>query len=282
MSRPSFAISTHLYHDERLSRDHLVEIAAHGFDAIELFANRPHFPYEDEAAIAELEEGLSDTGLRLHSIHAPIAAEVRGGQWKDAYSIAGPGEETRTQALGEIQGAMGIARRISVSYLVLHVGVPEAGAAGSAGNSADPARRSIEALHAAAEPLDLRLALEVIPNRLSTPERLVSLIEDDLDLAGLGICCDFGHAHLMGDVVDAVETVSGHLFTTHVHDNAGRSDDHLMPFDGSIPWDPTLMALQKIGFDGAFVFELAASARPRQVLERAARVRQRFESLLGA
>ena len=38
-----FGVSTHLYHDQRLGRDHLVEIAAHGFEAVEIFANRPHF-----------------------------------------------------------------------------------------------------------------------------------------------------------------------------------------------------------------------------------------------
>ena len=36
----------------------------------------------------------------------------------------------------------------------------------------------------------------------------------------------------MGDLVDAIETVSGHLITTHVHDNRGKLDDHLAPFDG--------------------------------------------------
>ena len=33
-----FGISTHLYLGDRLDRDHLVEIAAHGFDAVEVFA----------------------------------------------------------------------------------------------------------------------------------------------------------------------------------------------------------------------------------------------------
>ena len=282
MSSPSFAVSTHLYHDERLSRDHLVEIAAHGFEAVELFANRPHLTYEDERAIVDLEQGLSDAGLRLHSIHAPIADAVANGRWTGAYSIASADEATRSRAVGEIETALAVARRIPTSYLVVHMGIPDSQEPGEGDNRGDAARRSIEALHAAAEPLGVRLALEVIPNRLSSPDRLVSFIEDDLDAGGIGICFDSGHAHLMGDIVDAVETISGHLVTTHVHDNGGRSDDHLLPFDGSIPWDPTLMALQKIGFEGAYVFELAASAAPRQVLERARRARQRFESLLRA
>ena len=42
-----FGVSTHLFHDQRLDRDHLVEIAAHGIDCIELFATRTHFDYHD-------------------------------------------------------------------------------------------------------------------------------------------------------------------------------------------------------------------------------------------
>ena len=37
-------------------------------------------------------------------------------------------------------------------------------------------------------------------------------------------------------LVEAIETVSEHLVTTHVHDNHGRTDDHLVPFEGSIDW----------------------------------------------
>ena len=280
MSSPTFAVSTHLYHDERLNRDHLVEIAAHGFEAIELFANRPHLPYQDERGIADLEEALGDAGLRLHSIHAPIAEQVRGGRWAGAYSIASADEAARGRAVMEVESALAVARRIPATYLVVHVGVPDVQSPVPGENRPEAARRSLEALHAAAEPLGVRLALEVIPNRMSSAESLVALIEEQLDIPELGICFDFGHAHLMGDVVEAIETVSGHLVTTHVHDNRGRSDDHLLPFEGSIPWEGTLMALQKIGFEGAFVFELAASATPRQALERASQVQRRFESLL--
>jgi sugar phosphate isomerase/epimerase len=49
-----FGISTHLYHDRRLSREHLAEIASYGFEAVEVFATRTHFDYHDPAAIEQL------------------------------------------------------------------------------------------------------------------------------------------------------------------------------------------------------------------------------------
>ena len=74
-----------------------------------------------------------------------------------------------------------------------------------------------------AEPLGVRVAVEVIPNELSRAGSLVHFVETRmLDGADVGICLDFGHAHMDGDLVDAIETVSEHLIATHVHDNRGR------------------------------------------------------------
>jgi sugar phosphate isomerase/epimerase len=126
----------------------------------------------------------------------------------------------------------------------------------------------------------VRLALEVIPNEISRAGSLVSLIEDQIDADGAGICLDTGHAHIIGDATEAIEACSGHIVTTHLHDNRKRSDDHLVPYDGTIDWDAALLAFQKVGYDGAFIFELAISRDPGASLEHAARARARFETLL--
>jgi len=74
-----FGISTHLYHGTRLDRDHLVEIAAHGFEAVEIFATRTHFDYHDERAVAAIGEHLADARLRPHSVHAPTSEGFTAG-----------------------------------------------------------------------------------------------------------------------------------------------------------------------------------------------------------
>lgn len=279
MSALQFGISTHLYHDQRLGRDHLVEIAAHGFDAVEIFANRPHVDLASDQSIAELVEALRDTALRPHSVHAPIAETLISGTWGTPLSIASGDERTRKHALEAVMASVRLAHTLGASFVVVHVGVPDSQQPRPDDNRPDAARRSIEALDEMAAPLGVRLALEVIPNRLSTPEQLVRLIEDELELPDVGVCFDFGHAQLAGDLLDAIETLSGHVVTTHVHDNRGRTDDHLLPFQGRIQWDAGLMALQKIGYDGVLMFELAAAAEPRVALEGAQRVRERLEGL---
>lgn len=274
-----FGISTHLYHGTRLGRDHLVEIAAHGFEAIELFATRTHFDYHDDASIARLAEWLDDTNLRLHSIHAPITTGMAGSEWGPAFSNATTDQDARRRAVHEAEAALAVARRIPFSFLVLHLGVPRERAA-SGDNDLDAARRSLEEIHEAASPLGVHVAVEIIPNDLSTAAALVGLLEDEPDLSHAGVCFDYGHAFLMGDLVDAIEVVSGHVVTTHVHDNRGRSDDHLAPFAGAIDWAAALMATQKVGYDGTLLFELAGTDDPHGVLEQAQKARARFERLL--
>jgi sugar phosphate isomerase/epimerase len=275
-----FGISTHLYHDYRLDRDHLAEIASYGFEAIELFATRTHFDYHDAGAIALLARWLGETGLRLNSVHAPIAAGLTNGQWGEAYSNAAADNARRQTAVREAEAALQIATQIPFGVIVVHLGTPAAKSPAGDNNRA-AALKSAEEIARIAEPLGIRVALEVIPNDLSTAASLVTMIEGDLESKSVGICMDFGHAHIMGDVADAVETAAEHVITTHVHDNRRRDDDHLVPYQGTINWDMALMTMQKIGYDGTYLLELANTDGPATVLEGARRARQRFERILA-
>jgi sugar phosphate isomerase/epimerase len=277
-----FGISTHLFHDAPLGREHLEAIADAGFECVELFATRTHFAYQDEAAVARLAEWLGATGLTLHSVHAPISDSLIKGVWGTPYSNAAADAKRRAQAVQEAGHALNIARTIPYRFLVVHVGVPDEYASAS-DNVRDGARRSVEELAARAAENGVRIALEVVPNALSTPESLVRMIDEELELPALGICMDVGHAHVMsGEVADGIETVSGHLVTTHIHDNDGRRDLHLTPFAGSLDWATTLMAFQKVGYDGVLLMELANTDDPQRVLDRARRARTRFEEILAS
>jgi sugar phosphate isomerase/epimerase len=277
-----FGISTYLHFDRRLERDHLAAIAARGFDAVELFGLRSHLDYRDPAAVRDLASWLAHTGLRLHSVHAPIAERADGGAWGPPLSTASADREQRARAVAEAVAVLELAKAIPFEHLVVHLGVPDELAAGPGDNSPEAARRSVEEIHAVAAGLGVRLALEVIPNRLTTAEALVRLLDDELELAEAGVCLDFGHAHMGGDLVDAIEALSGHIDTTHVHDNDGRRDDHLMPFDGSIDWPAALVSMQKVGYEGRYVFELAGGPDPAGVLRRAAAARARLTDVLAA
>jgi sugar phosphate isomerase/epimerase len=272
-----FGISTHLFHGEQLTRDHLAAVASRGFEAIELYATRTHFDYRDPAAPEALGAWLEDTGIALHAVHAPTTLSFTGGKWGDTLSIASPSEEQRQRAVADTVASLGLASVVRFRYLVLHLGVPsrDPGA-----NSRLAAARSLDALAEAADAVDVTLALELVPNALSTAPRLVQWLEEDLELGRAGVCLDVGHANIVGDAVEAVETCSGHIVTTHLHDNRAGRDDHLVPGQGSIDWDALTMAFQKVGYDGAWIFELAPAAHWGAVLDQAVTARERLQDLL--
>jgi len=277
----AFGVSSHLYHNYRLSREHLLEVAAHGFERVEIFATRTHFDYQNPAAVADLQEWLADAGLELHGVHAPIGESFEGGRWGPPINIASPDPAVRARAMDETERALQIARRIPFGVLVTHIGLPRSQPAAATENSRDAARRSLDELQRLAAPLGVMIALEVIPNELSRAGSLVHFIETELESRSAGICLDFGHAHMDGDLIDAVETVSGHLVTTHVHDNRGRTDDHLLPFEGTIDWPGAMTAIQKVGYDGTLVLEIAAHGSAKDTLQRARKARERIERLLA-
>ena len=190
--------------------------------------------------------------------------------------------------------AMEFAAAVGARLVVTHLGVPDTMKTPGPDNDGGALSRSLGALASEARSRGLTLALEVIPNRLSTPDALVDRLEaadssDDDEIVGHGVCLDVGHAHLMSaarggalGVIDAVETLGGHLVTSHIHDNAGRRDDHLVPFEGTINWSALVMAFEKVGYDGVWMFEIGAPKEGsdyEQTLAKAAAARARIDKL---
>ena len=52
------------------------------------------------------------------------------------------------------------------------------------------------------------------------------------------------------------------------------------PGEGLIDWPAALMSLQKIGYDGTWMFEVANTSTPKAVLQKTEAARRRFERLL--
>lgn len=275
-----FGLSTHLFHGQPLSEAHLTAVADHGFLDVELFATRTHFDYYDTAAVRDLRTWLSNTGQTLHSVHAPIVDGYRQNAWGKALSNALTDGAARLETIRETEVALRVAETIPFRFLVVHLGVPESLVSQRGDNNGDAARRSVEELHTLATKYRVQLALEVIPNSLSTVDALVQLIDDDLELPDVGLCLDYGHAFLMGDVSDAIQSASGHLVTTHIHDNDGRQDSHLVPFDGRIDWSTAAMTTQKVGYDGVWMMELTDTGDSRTVLQKGRDAARRLEALM--
>ena len=280
MSGPvRFGISSHLFHGHPLDRRHLETLSAHGFALVELFATRSHVDYRDPKRIDEIAGWLSELRMTAGSMHAPICDSFRDGVWGRAFSNASSQAALRAEAIDETIAAMDAARRLGCGTIVLHLGVPRGQPIPAGDNDAGAVRRSLDAIAQAAADRGLRLALEVMPNDLSTPDSLSGFL-DELEMPAAGVCLDFGHAHLMGGAPEAAEALSGEIITTHVHDNKGTLDNHLVPFEGTIDWPATLTAMWKIGYEGPLIFEVADHGDAAGVLARTVGARDRLQGIL--
>jgi sugar phosphate isomerase/epimerase len=174
-----FGVSTHLYQQQRLNRDHLAEIAAHGFETVEVAAIRTHLDFHNPAAVADFLQWLAEARLELHGVHVPAGTTAE-----------------------EAELALFVARQIPMRVLTLRVARPK------------EAAKTIDRLAGLAAPLKVAIAVDSNSEGLSPAASLVHFVERFE--APIGVSLDFADAHRHGDLIDAIETVSEHLVSARV------------------------------------------------------------------
>src|SRR5438128_2344433 len=234
------AASTYVFVRQRLHPGMLDGLARAGAEAIEIFGARGHFDYQNRAHVKEIADWFKSSGVKFHSMHSPMFYEQEWGGAMTPINVVETDRKRQIEAMDEVKRALEVAETLPYRFLVQHLGNSE--------ESFDPrkfdaAMTSVEHLRAFAKPLGVTLLLENIPNELSTPDKLVEFIHasrfDDV-----GVCFDFGHAHIMSNVTEAFAILKSHIRSTHVHDNAKDRDSHLWPGRGSINWKEAMELLR--------------------------------------
>jgi sugar phosphate isomerase/epimerase len=236
------AISTFIYVKERLHPGLLDGLVRGGAQAIEIFAARQHIDYANRKQhVREIADWFRSSGIPLNSVHAPLYADYEWGRTgSPPVNVASTDRAGRIDAMDEIKRALELAEQIPFRFLIQHIGITNES---FDDRKFEAAMTSVEHLRAFAKPLGVRILLENIPNELSTPERLTEFIQTS-HFEDVGVCFDFGHAHMMTDVPQAFETLKGYIHSTHVHDNAKDRDSHLWPGAGSIDWKQAMELLR--------------------------------------
>src|SRR5947208_16261622 len=195
------AISTYIYVKERLHPGLLDKLVSGGAQAVEIFAARQHVDYANRKQhVRELADWFRSTGIPLNSVHSPLYGDYEFGRaGSPPVNVASTDRAGRIEAMDEIKRALEIAEQIPFRFLIQHLGTTNET---FDERKLEAAMTSIEHLRAFAKPLGVRILLENIPNELATPEKLVEFIHAS-HFDDVGICFDFGHAHLMTNVAQA-------------------------------------------------------------------------------
>ncbi len=113
---------------------------------------------------------------------------------------------------------------------------------------------------------NVRLCIENMPSEKESPENHlygscalnISALAQKL---GVGVCWDVGHANISGFMQsEQLAVLRDKLDVLHIHDNDGKKDAHLLPFEGTVDWEDVAKGLQDCNFKGVMSVEVTAWA----------------------
>jgi sugar phosphate isomerase/epimerase len=239
-------LSTYLFVSKKLTPEILKQISAAGFQAVEIFAARSHFDYATRQEVRAIAQSLADHRLQLASLHAPTSRDLslhrEGGI---PLSICEVERTRRVEAMDELKRVLDVADDLPFPRMVLHMG--------GSRETADPRKRdaafsSLEHLTLHAHHAGVTICLENTANEMSDPAYLRAFV-DETRLSTLRFNFDVGHAHLAegpeeARIAKGFEPLRDLIASAHIHDNHGEKDEHLPPYDGTIPWPAALVLLK--------------------------------------
>src|SRR5499425_825387 len=169
-------LSTYLFVSRKLTGELLGEIAAAGFQGVEIFCSRAHFDYTSPAEIRAIARALADHKLTLASLHAPtsrdISATREGGQ---PLSICEVERVRRIEAMDELKRALDVADDLPFSRMICHMG--------GIRETADPKKRdaafsSLEHLILHARHTGVTICIENTNSEMGDPEYLRAFVDE--------------------------------------------------------------------------------------------------------
>jgi sugar phosphate isomerase/epimerase len=250
-------LSTYRYVKHPLGPELLAEFAQAGIQGIEIFCASGHFDYRSPQAVRELGQALDEHGLRLESLHSPTERDMSPGRESGiSIEISNTERIRRIDAVDEVKRALEVAERIPFRYLVQHMGH---GRQMADPRKFDAAFNSLELLVVFAKARGVTIALENTPGELGLPASLAQFIRET-HLRELRLCFDIGHAHIEAGMEPSFEAMRERVVTTHLHDNHGEKDEHLLPYEGTIDWDAALRAFSAAPEPLPLVLELKEQA----------------------
>jgi sugar phosphate isomerase/epimerase len=215
-----------------------------GFETLALSSRKEYLHYDTPAGRARLRSLVEEDGVEIDSLHAPYRND-----------IASSSEEERKKAIEECKVCIDTAHELGIKTVVIHPDcVYEELDQSTAQKTTDKALQSVDNLLRYCAGKSTILAFENIgPFSKFVLDKIFRIFPDD----HVGFCYDSGHENQLGECFQLLCSFGARLITTHIHDNHGSNDDHLLPHEGTIDWSRFAETLRGIAYTGNVLLEVS-------------------------
>jgi len=235
-------------------------LSEHGWRAFEASTEhlvRIELDQHPDERIAQARQCLVDLDLDMPQAHALLQADV-----------ADPDPDRRGQDIDRLAHHIRLAAQLGVQVVVMHPGGRQA--ATTCAERDRVKALNVEAfrrLGDVAGEHGVQIGLENLMRRgASTPYDMLDLLAA-IDHPAIGITLDTSHANVVGlELPTVIREFGPYLIATHISDNDGSGDQHLVPGNGNIDWAPVMEALGAASYDGLFNLEIPGERHRNLVL----------------
>jgi len=249
----------------------LSPIAHAGFRALEISTAPHHLDGSDFQALEAVRDRMAWLGLRPHSLHAPFGHDL---------NLTSPDAGQRHEALEKLVRAADALQVLGGTHYVIHPGGEDQRWIWERDARLGYSVEGLTRVWRACRDRGLTLVVETpLPHLLGGQPADFAWILERLPAEGTGVCLDTSHASLGGFLFDVIERFGPRLVHVQASDNQGASDDHLPPGDGVIDWPRVLSALERVGYQGIFMLEVAGNGDVAEHVGRAAASARRLGTL---
>ncbi|MBO5449129.1 MAG: sugar phosphate isomerase/epimerase [Ruminococcus sp.] len=98
--------------------------------------------------------------------------------------------------------------------------------------------------------------VELLFENIQIPKFLNVIFDNFGSSPYVRFCYDLGHENCFSVGSECLRSFGDRLSGLHVHDNDGKTDGHLVPYDGNSDFDRFLSELKKLDYDGAMSLEV--------------------------
>ena len=223
-----------------ISHQAMKDAAAAGLDLVEINA------IDDSANWEKIPQWEKETGVKVWSFHLPFSLVKRPDdpeeEWEEVFPLL------RDYVVN--CGAVGI------KHMILH-------SSGESHQLEETELREVRMQRALAHITQLSdvckangcvLCVEVLPRFClgNSSAEIQRIMDSNSDLR---LCFDVNHL-LKEDHVEFIRNVGEYAITTHISDYDFIDERHWFPLEGQIPWKNVQDELEKVGYEGPFMYEV--------------------------